>query len=210
MYCLFCDPGAGKDHPAGSKLTTLNPLGYMWTGKEGATIHLDHVRGIDNRGGWHNHSDGFSAAAGSTVRNCYLETGDDAIKVYADILVEDTTIKMIQNCVPIQLGWGSYGNNAKGVFRNLKIIGDKGRGRPPAVIVGRSGKYHKTLEIDGLELVNPNAALVSLYEKGMELDLTITDANISTGQFWGMAEGACRSMINGSEKQRSRYSVSDK
>ena len=187
-------------------LTTLNPICFMWTGKNGAKLHLDHVRGIDNRGGWHNHSDGISAAAGSTLRNCYLETGDDAIKLYDDILVEDTTIKMIRNCVPIQLGWGSYGDKAKGVFRNLTIIGEKGRGQLPAVIEGEKGNYRKSITIEGLIVTNPNAALVSLHEEGMALDLSVKQADISVKQFWGKTNGTCRSVINGSTEQTARYS----
>ena len=190
-------------------LTTLNPLGFMWTGKEGARIHLDRVRGIDDRGGWHNHSDGISAAAGSTVRNCYLETGDDAIKLYADITVEDTTIKMIQNCVPIQLGWGSYGDNAHGTFRNLTNISDQGRDKPPAVIIGRAGEYRKSISIDGLTIKNPNAAFVSLHEKGMTLDLEVKNANIDLKQFWAKSEGTCKSQINGTKDQTAQYRTGD-
>ena len=197
--------GEGKIVLRVKNLTTLNPIGFMWTGKEGCRIHLDGVRGIDDRGGWHNHSDGISAAAGSTVRNCYLETGDDAIKPYADITVENTTIKMIQNCVPIQLGWGSYGNKARATFRNLTILGDKGRGKIPSVIVGRKGTYHKSIDIDGLFIEHPKAAFVSLHEKGMELDLTVKNANISVKQFWDRSEGICRSIINGSTDQVNRY-----
>ncbi|MGF1484086.1 MAG: hypothetical protein ACFBZ8_06960 [Opitutales bacterium] len=186
-------------------LTTLNPVGFMWTGNSGTVMHLDSVTGIDNRGGWHNHSDGVSGAPGSTVRNCHLETGDDAIKAYKDITVVDTTICMIQNCVPIQLGWGAETADSKAVFRNLKIYGDHGRGQLPGVIVGRGGSYRRNIEIDGLELENPKAALVSLYEAGMELDLTIENAQIAVKQFWGESAGRCRSEINGSESQRATY-----
>ncbi|HPM82291.1 MAG TPA: hypothetical protein PLF81_16400 [Candidatus Anammoximicrobium sp.] len=186
-------------------LTTLNPIGYMWTGVDGARIHLDHVRGIDNRGGWHNHSDGIQGGRGCTVRHCYLETGDDAIKVYSDIVVEDTTIRMIQNCVPIQLGWGNYGSGAQGVFRNLTILGDRGRGRVPPVIEGTHGKYRKTIKIDGLMVNNPNSALVRLHEADMELELTITGADITVKQFAYESPGVCRSLINGSQEQKSRY-----
>ncbi|MCY2990190.1 MAG: hypothetical protein NTY19_20290 [Planctomycetota bacterium] len=186
-------------------LTTLNPIGYMWTGVGGARLHLDHVRGIDNRGGWHNHSDGIQGGRGCTVRHCYLETGDDAIKVYSDIVVEDTTIKMIQNCVPIQLGWGNYGSGAQGVFRNLTIIGERGRGRVPPVIEGTHGKYRKTIKIDGLVVNNPNSALVRLHEEDMELELTITSADITVKQFAYESPGVCRSVINGSQEQKNRY-----
>jgi hypothetical protein len=188
-----------------TNLTTLNPVAYMWTGREGARIHLDRVRGIDDRGGWHNHSDGIQAANGSTVRNCYLETGDDAIKLYHDILVENTTIKMIQNCVPIQLGWGDYPNHARGVFRNVTIIGDRGRGQPPVVIEGTKGRYRRTIEIDGLRVENPEAALVRLHEEGMQLDLTIANADIAVKEFSSDTRGTVRSTINGSQQQTNRY-----
>ena len=178
-------------------LTTLNPVSYMWTGRNGCVLHLDGVRGIDNRKGWHNHSDGISGARGTTLKNCYLETGDDAIKLYADITVEDTVIKMRQNTVPVQLGWGSYGSGAKGVFRNVTIEGETGRDRPPAVIVGRYGAYRKFIEMHNVKITNPNAALVSLYAEGMELDLKITAGDIRLKQFMGEEKGRCSSMING-------------
>lgn len=186
-------------------LTTLNPVAYMWTGVEGARLHLEGVRGIDDRGGWSNHSDGIQAARGSTVRNCHLETGDDAIKVYNDILVEDATIRMIQNCVPIQLGWGSYGDGATGTFRNLTIIGDHGRSRTPPVIEGTAGTYRKTIVIEGLKLENPKAALVRLRDQTMELDLTISDGDIAVKQFSEGSRGTIRSSINGSPRQTNRY-----
>ncbi len=197
--------GRGKIEIFIRNLTTLNPIAYMWTGVGGARIHLDRVRGIDNRGGWYNHSDGIQAAAGSTVKNCYLETGDDAIKVYNDILVQNTTIKMIQNCVPIQLGWGSYGDKARGVFRNVTIIGDRGRGKAPAVIEGTKGEYRKTIDIDRLVVANPKSALIRLREEGMELDLTIKNADIAVREFSSDCRGICRSVINGSKAQTNRY-----
>lgn len=188
-----------------TNLTTLNPLGFMWTGVKGARLHLDGVRGIDDRGGWSNHSDGIQAGRGSTVRNCHLETGDDAIKVYNDILVENTTIKMIQNCVPVQLGWGDYGDGARGVFRNVTIVGDRGRGRTPAVIEGTRGHYRKTLDFDGLRVAHPKAALISLREESMTLDLTIANAEIAVQDFSTESKGTVLSVINGSPEQTNRY-----
>ena len=117
-YSAFYGYGTGDNFI--KNLTCLNPLGFMFTGKNSCRLHLDGVRGIDNRGGVSNHSDGISAASGSTVKNCYLETGDDAIKVYANILVENTEIVMIQNCVPIQYGWGTYGSGAVGTFKKVR------------------------------------------------------------------------------------------
>jgi len=131
--------------------------------------------------------------------------GYDAIKVYNDILVEDTTIRMIQNCVPIQLGWGSYGDGATGTFRNLTIIGDHGRSRTPPVIEGTAGTYRKTIVIEGLKLENPKAALVRLRDQTMELDLTISDGDIAVKQFSEGSRGTIRSSINGSPRQTNLY-----
>ncbi|RXP62690.1 hypothetical protein EC396_02940 [Lutibacter sp. HS1-25] len=149
-----------------SNLTSLNPRSFHVRGNAGA-IHLKDADFIDNRGGHHNHSDGIAAGDGSTVDNCYFETGDDVIKVYSDITVTNTTIKMVQNAVPIQLGWGNYSDGAVGTFKNLKIIGDSGRGNPDQsnpIICGRTGKYAVTLNIDGLIIDNPTASMVNLFD----------------------------------------------
>jgi len=185
--------------------TCLNPVGFMFTGKQGARMHLDGVRGIDDRGGGSNHSDGVSAASGTTVRNCYFETGDDCIKVYANITVEDTTIKMVQNCVPIQLGWGSYGNNAEGTFENLTVTGTSGRGTSKGVIVATAGTYAKRITIDGCHVVNPNASLVILNEAGESLDLTIREAHIAVQRFAYALNGPLVSSICGTSEQRNVY-----
>lgn len=179
-----------------NNLTVLNPFSYMFTGKEGAVLHIYRCRGIDNRGGHHNHSDGVSADDGTTVRECYFEAGDDVIKVYHDIFVENTTIKMITNTVPIQLGWGSYGSGAVGVFRNLTITGDKGRGGTGnAVIDARYGEYDKTLIFEGLKVDNPNAALFDFWNEekngrsGGNATVRMNNAELNFRQFqkrWNM------------------------
>ena len=147
-------------------LTSLNPRSYHVRGL-GSQVHLKNADFIDNRGGVHNHSDGIAAGDGSTVDNCYFETADDVIKVYNDITVTNTTINMIKNAVPIQLGWGNYPNNAVGTFKNITIIGDSGRGSPyksNPVIAGRSGSYTVTVNIDGITIDNPNGSLVNLWD----------------------------------------------
>ncbi len=158
-----------------NNLTSLNPIGFHFTGKEGCVIHLENVDAIDDRGGWHNHSDGISAAGGSTVKNCFFSSGDDIIKVYQDIYVENTTIEMIQNCVPIQFGWGSYGSGARGKFKNLVIKGDKGRpDTGNAIIDARRGTYDKELEFDGLVIDAPNSVFINFWNEN-------TDGSIGGG-----------------------------
>ena len=147
-------------------ITSLNPRSFHVRGLA-AVVHLKNSDFIDTRGGSGNHSDGIAAGDGSTVDNCYFETGDDVIKVYNDITVTNTTINMVKNAVPIQLGWGDYPNGAVGTFKNLTIIGNSGRGNPKAsnaIIVGRSGKYTVTVNIDGLIIDNPTASMVNLFD----------------------------------------------
>jgi hypothetical protein len=180
-YSTFYGYGTGDNYI--KNLTTLNPLGFMFTGKGNCRLHLDHVRGIDNRGGWGNHSDGISAASGSTVKNCYLETGDDAIKVYANILVEDTEIKMVQNCVPIQYTWGTYGSGAVGTFKRVKITGSHGRGSEKQIIDVASSNvganYTKTIIMDSCTFDNPNATLIRFTDNNVNSTITITNSKIN-------------------------------
>jgi len=149
-----------------NNLTSLNPRSFHVRGLSDA-VHLKNADFIDTRGGSGNHSDGIAGADGSTVDNCYFETGDDVIKVYNDITVTNTTINMVKNAVPIQLGWGNKPNGAIGTFKNITIIGDSGRGSPNKsnpIIAGRSGKYTVTINIDGLIIDNPSASMVNLWD----------------------------------------------
>jgi len=168
-----------------SNLTSLNPRGFHVRGWR-QVVHAAYCDFIDNRGGWGNHSDGFEGGDGSTVDHCYFESGDDIIKVYFKITVTDTTIKMIRNTVPIQLGWGNYSDGAVGTFKNLTIFGDGGRpNEGNAIISGRHGRYTVTINIDGCQIENPNGTLVSLREDTMTLRGTITNAHIKLKSYAG-------------------------
>jgi len=161
-----------------SNLTSLNPHGFHVRGWDNV-VHAVSCDFLDRRGGHHNNSDGFEGGDGSTVHNCYFESGDDIIKVYHDITVTDTTIKMITNTVPIQLGWGNYSDGAVGTFRNLRVFGSGGRGAEGnAIISGRQGRYQVTVNMDGCLIENPNGTLVSLREDTMTLCGGITNAYI--------------------------------
>ena len=164
-------------------LTILNPFSYFVRGF-GPVVHVKSVDFIDNRGGHHNHSDGFCGGNGSTVDDCYFESGDDVFKAYFNYTVTNCTINMVDNSVPIQLGWGNYSNGAVCNFKNLKVIGNSGRwSSDNAVISGRTGKYAVTINIDGLEVENPNAVMVSLWGENMTLNGTITNAKINVGHY---------------------------
>jgi hypothetical protein len=168
-----------------SNLTSLNPRGYHVRGWDNL-VHAVSCDFVDRRGGYHNNSDGFEGGHGSTVHDCYFESGDDIIKVYHDVTVTDTTIKMIINSVPIQLGWGNYSDGAVGTFRNLRVLGSGGRGNEGnAIISGRQGRYQVTVNIDGCHIENPNGTLVSLREDTMTLRGAITNANIKLKGYAG-------------------------
>ena len=141
-------------------LTILNPFSFAVRGW-GPQVHMKKVDVIDNRGGWHNHSDGFEGGDNSTIDSCYFETGDDIIKVYfMNLRVTNTEIKMIQNSVPIQFGWGNYNNGASATFENCKIWGTAGRGSDMRIIdnAGSTTK-NKTVVMNNCIIENPNGTL---------------------------------------------------
>jgi hypothetical protein len=170
-------------------------------------VHAVSSDFLDRRGGHHNNSDGFEGGDGSTVHDCYFETGDDIIKVYHDVTVTDTTIKMITNSVPIQLGWGNYSDGAVGTFRNLRVFGDGGRGAEGnAIISGRQGRYCVTVNIDGCHIENPNATLVSLREVSMTLRGAITNAHIELKSYAGkFHKGTNLLTVCGTAERKARY-----
>ena len=189
-----------------SNLTSLNPRGFHVRGWD-KVVHAVSCDFLDRRGGHHNNSDGFEGGDGSTVHACYFESGDDIIKVYHDVTVTDTTIKMITNTVPIQLGWGNYSDGAVGTFRNLRVLGSGGRGAEGnAIISGRQGRYAVTVNIDGCHIENPNGTLVSLREDTMTLRGTITNAHIRLKSYAGeFQRGKNLLTVGGSSDRRANY-----
>ncbi len=176
-YCQFQNRGGVLTV---KNLTALNPFSYFIRGW-GKVCHAQNCQFIDNRGGWHNHSDGFAGGHGSTVDRCYFECGDDVIKCYFDITVTHTTIKMVQNSVPFQFGWGTY-QNSKAKLSNITITGDWGRGQACPVFQWKAGADHKTVVMDGLVVDNPRASLFELLSDG-ELNLEIRNAQIDVRQY---------------------------
>ena len=188
-------------------LTSLNPYGFH---VRGGMLHLSNCDFIDDRGGHGNNSDGFVGSDGSTVDNCYFETGDDIFKAYNNYTVTNTTIHMVDNTVPIQLGWGNTGDKTVN-FYNLKITGNSGRvndGR--AIIVGRDGVYTKTINIFGCEIENPNASWLSLRLEGQTIKGQVNDANIKIKEFWGpFKNGSNQMTICGTMHERNTFNCMD-
>jgi hypothetical protein len=189
-----------------SNLTSKDPRGFHVRGWD-KVVHASACDFLDLRGGHGNNSDGFEGGDGSTVHDCYFESGDDIIKVYHDVTVTDTTIKMITNTVPIQLGWGDYSDGAVGTFRNLRILGEGGRGAESnAIVSGRKGRYTVTVNIDGCEIKNPNATFVSLREETMTLNGNITNARIHLKSYSGKYQkGNNQLTVCGTNARRAEY-----
>lgn len=187
-------------------LTSLNPRGFHVRGWD-HVVHVASCDFLDRRGGHHNNSDGFEGGDGSTVHDCFFESGDDIIKVYHDVTVTDTTIKMITNTVPIQLGWGDYSAGAVGTFRNLRVLGDGGRGAEGnAIISGRHGRYQVTLNIEGCHFENPQGTLVSLREHTMTLRGAITNASIRLKGYAGVFQkGKNLLTVCGTNERKAAY-----
>lgn len=203
-YSAFYATG-GDTHVTVRNLTSRDPIGFHFTGQGGAVFDLDGVAAIDDRGGFYNHSDGIQAGPGTMVKNSFFSTADDVIKVYGNISVADTTIVMIPNAVPIQLGWGSYGDGAQGTFTNLQIVGDSGRNADKAVIAAHSGTYKKTLTFHGLFILNGQASLFEFNDPGASVDVLIDQANITVARYAGALKAAGHRSICGGDAESSVY-----
>lgn len=161
-------------------------------------VDFVHDRPNDENG---SNSDGVQGANGSVVRNSYFNLGDDAIKLYNDMLVEDVVIDMQRNGAPIQLGWDQYGSrSATGTFKNLTINGVARNDQYNLAVLtwvndgGKGGT--KTLNFDGL-VVNGLGAAQRWAGSGWEpfplvqaagaaagqLRVNVAHARIATGQF---------------------------
>jgi hypothetical protein len=67
-------------------------------------------------------SDGIGGGPGTTITNCYIDTWDDAIKLYKDgFVIKDVTIVHNRNGAPFQTGW-SKKDKTTHTLENIKII----------------------------------------------------------------------------------------
>lgn len=186
-------------------LTSRDPIGFHFVGRGGAVFHLEHVAALDDRGGFYNHSDGIQAGKGTTVADSFFSTGDDVIKVYADMTVTDTTIEMIRNAVPIQLGWDSYGDGARGVFRNLKVVGNSGRNNDHPVIAAQAGRYRKELVFEGVEIKNPTASLFRFNDPRAEVSVRMDGADVSVARYASALKAASELTVCGRRDQAESF-----
>lgn len=194
-----------------SNLTSQNPRAYHISGYANkAVLHLSHCNLLDSRPGQNNNSDGFIGAAGSTVLDCFISTGDDAIKVYHDITIRNVTIEQHRTGAPIQLGWGGENGHVKATIEGLTIKGVSPDGRynmaPFSWVAGSNDCCEAT--IHGLNVAIAGQlwhaetnrwmpiGLFNLKPGSCTLNLTVTGADIS-GLKWGIRKTRGRIVVNG-------------
>ncbi|MEK3885146.1 sugar-binding protein [Paenibacillus sp. PL2-23] len=191
-------------------LKSLNPKGYHISGYgSGTVIHVDHVQMIDDRGGDQNNGDGFVGTDGSSIRNSFISTGDDAIKLYRNMTIENVEIEMLHNGAPIQLGWNDDENQVVNAsIKDLKVVG---KSPSETYNLGVFSWVHGTtaktrnLTIDGLYVNAPGAQLFRINSPNAKLNMNIVDANIITGVY-GTVKSTGAITINGSTERSNYYS----
>jgi hypothetical protein len=193
-----------------SNLTSRNPRAYHISGyASGAVLHVSQCDLLDSRPGSNNNSDGFVGGAGSTLSDCFISTGDDAIKVYRDITIRNVTIEQHRNGAPLQLGWGGQNVRTKAVIEGLTIKGVSPDGRynmaPFTWVAGSNGYCEATLR--GLRVVVTGdlydseakqwipMALLSVRPPSCMVKLTVTDADVG-GLAWGARNSRGRLVVN--------------
>lgn len=103
-------------------LTSLNPDKYHFVGTGRSRLLVEEVDIIDDRKAYT--TDGVGGGPGTIIRSAFIDTYDDAIKIYAPgMLVENVTIVHNRNGAPLQFGWG--GEEGEAVIRNLTVIANE-------------------------------------------------------------------------------------
>ena len=195
-----------------SNLTSRNPRGYHMSGYANrSVIHVSRCTLVDTRSGLNNNSDGFTGAAGSSIRDSLISTGDDGIKIYRDMTIENVTIQQHRNGAPIQFGWGGNAGAATANIRKLTIKGvDPEHLYNMAPFTWEAGTTGtRTVTVNGLlvelrgRIYNEDtrawepASLFELKPKGCTLKFRAVDADIG-GLEYGRRDTMGELSINGS------------
>ena len=194
-----------------SNLTSRNPRAYHISGyARQAVLHVSQCDLLDDRSGSNNNSDGFVGADGSTLTDCFISTGDDAIKVYHDITVRNVTIAQHRNGAPLQFGWGGQNARTRAVIEGLTITGVSPDGHynmaPFTWVAGSNGCCEAAIR--GLKVQVSGSlydaetkqwiplALLSVRPPSCTLNLTVTEADVG-GLTWCAQNSRGRIVVNG-------------
>lgn len=198
-------------------LTIQNPFGYCVSGyAANAIIHCDSIAMLDTRGGNQNNSDGLLAQTGSSIKNSYISLGDDAIKAYHSIDIENVAIEMLQNGAPIQLGWGKEDiaddvddENITVNIKNLDITSEKNAtynyNRGIISFKGSDNEKTVNMNIDGCNFIVPNAKLFEMNPSKATINITMDNAYIHKLKDYGTNLTQGTISINGNTEKNTYY-----
>ena len=146
-------------------LTIENARTYAITAHHQAW-HIDEVNIINTRPApdWHSNSDGIGGGPGTVIRNTYIDTWDDSIKLYKNgFLVEDVTIVHNRNGSPFQLGWSDK-PATRHTLRNITVRqakGTEGQTFNLAMFANSRGQVDATVILDGVRAHYDENALLN-------------------------------------------------
>ena len=129
-------------------LRSLDPMKFHISGGFGK-VTVERCDLIESRG--EHSSDGIHGGnQGVIVRDCYIDTWDDALYTRECILVENTTIVHNKNGAPFMTSWGSdldYGS--KCIIRNCKVIENSTKDYNHGIIgwAGKNGDYSQVINL---------------------------------------------------------------
>ena len=165
-------------------LRSLNPMKFHIHGGFG-NVTVERCDLIENRG--IHTTDGVHGGRGKTiVRDCYINTWDDALYTIECKLVENTTIVHNKNGGPFMTSWGaSVPDNHVCIIRNCKVIDNYEETNYNHGVVSWAGKSDGgsqtiTLKFEGTfeYEVAPGKKSSTMYTIGRPNDGGINDAHI--------------------------------
>ncbi|MCG8701014.1 MAG: hypothetical protein MI922_23380, partial [Bacteroidales bacterium] len=154
-------------------LRSLDPMKFHIHGGFGY-VTVERCDLIERRGKAAYSSDGVHGGRGKTiVRDCYIDTWDDATYTSECTLIENTTIVHNRNGAPFMVSWGyDLGKHVKCTIRNCTVICNDSSGYHHG-IVGWAGNHgtdvdtmHIVFEGSFTRIVNPGMVASTMYTIG--------------------------------------------
>ncbi|EWH09816.1 coagulation factor 5/8 type domain-containing protein [Catenovulum agarivorans DS-2] len=152
------------------------------------TFYIDGVNILNTREypDFQSNSDGIGGGEGTVIKNTYIDTWDDSIKLYREGMhVENVTIIHNANGSPFQLGWGKK-PTTNHTLKNIKIVygASKNNRFNLPLFANSGGKVDAHINIDGMLAEYDSSAILSkctnsqamplVYLKHPQSQLTIT------------------------------------
>ncbi|MCG8698710.1 MAG: T9SS type A sorting domain-containing protein [Bacteroidales bacterium] len=164
-------------------LRSLNPMKFHIGGGFGK-VTVERCDLIENRGA--HSSDGIHGGNRKViVRDCYIDTWDDALYTRECTLVENTTIVHNKNGSPFMTSWGaSIDNGTTCVIRNCTVIDNSNIGYNHGVVAWAGKHDHKaqtvTLKFQGsfTRKTNPGKKASTMYTIGRPTGNNLKNATI--------------------------------